>query len=69
MTKTNRNPRKALDDIAASIKKLSLYLENSEVEGRHLTATEIHTIASKLQTHVEELLAASKDLQDDQSDS
>lgn len=69
MTKTNRNPRKVLDDIAASIKKLGLHLENSEIEGRHLTATEIHTIASKLQTHVEELLAASKSLRDDQSDS
>jgi hypothetical protein len=69
MTKTKGNHRKALEDIAASIKKLSLYLENSEAQGRHLTATEIHTIASKLQTHVEELLAASKALRDDQSDS
>jgi hypothetical protein len=69
MTKTNRNSRKALDDIAASIKTLSLYLENSEIDGRHLTTTEIHTIASKLQNHVEELLAASKALRDNQADS
>lgn len=69
MTKTNRSPRNALDSIAASIKKLSLYLESSEIEGRQLTATEVHTIASKLQTHVEELLAASKSLPDDTPDS
>lgn len=66
---TRTNPRKSLDDIAASIKNLSLHLETSEIEGRHLTRTEIHAIASKLQTHVEELLAASKALGDDRSDS
>ena len=68
MTKTNGNPHKALEDIAASIKELSLYLETSEIEGRHLTATEVHTMASKLQTHVEQLLATSKGLRDHKSD-
>jgi hypothetical protein len=68
MSNTNGNSRKALDAIAASIKKLSLHLESSEIEGRQLTATEIHTIASKLQTHVEELVAASKSLRDEASD-
>jgi hypothetical protein len=65
MTKTPRNPRKDLDQIAASIKRLTLYLENSETEGRSLTATEIDAVANKLQTHVEELLAASKSLRDE----
>ncbi len=62
MTKTHGRPRKDLDQIGASIKKLTLYLENSETEGRSLTATEIEAVANKLQSHVEELLAASKSL-------
>jgi hypothetical protein len=65
MTKTPKTPRKDLDQIAASIKKLTLYLENSETEGRSLTATEIDAVANKLQTHVEELLAASQNLRDE----
>ena len=64
MTKTPKTPRKDLDQIAASIKKLTLYLENSEIEGRSLTATEIDAVANKLQTHVEELLAASQSLRE-----
>jgi hypothetical protein len=66
MTKTrNIDPRKALDETATSIKKLVLELEQRETEGRRLTATEIQTIASQLQLHVESLLAASRSLQDE----
>jgi hypothetical protein len=65
MTKTPKTPRKDLDQIAASIKKLTLYLQNSEIEGRSLTATEIDAVANKLQTHVAELLAASQSLREE----
>ena len=64
MTKSHKNPPDALDEIATSIKELILNLENRERDGRHLTAVEIDFIASKLQTHVEELLAASKNRRD-----
>jgi chromosome segregation and condensation protein ScpB len=63
MTKTaNKDARKVLDEIAASIKGLVLDLENRETEGRRLTATEIQTIAGQLQVHVESLLTASRSL-------
>lgn len=66
MAKTrNIDPRKALDETATSIKELVLDLENRETEGRRLTATEIENIASQLQVHVENLLAASRGLRDE----
>jgi hypothetical protein len=67
MTKTYANSRKVLDDIAASIKKLNLYFENSETEGRRLTTSEIDTVANELQALVEQLLAASESLRDEKS--
>lgn len=68
MTKTPKDPRSALDEIAASIKTLIQYLETKEIEGRRLTAREVDAIALKLQIHVEELLAASRKLGDDKVD-
>jgi hypothetical protein len=68
MTKSHNDPRNALDNVANSIKTLLRYLENCEIEGRRLTATEIDAIAGKLQVHVEELLAASKRLRDHKLD-
>jgi len=66
MTKTQMiDPREALDEIATSIKELVFELENRETEGRRLTATEIQTIASQLQVHVENLLDASRNLRDE----
>ena len=66
MTKTpNKDPRKALDETANSIKELIIDLENLETEGRRLTATEIQMIASQLQAHVENLLTASRSLRDE----
>lgn len=64
MTKKLENPRQTLDEIAASIKKLTAYLGTREMVGKRLTASEIDAIATKLQTHVEELVAASKRLRD-----
>jgi hypothetical protein len=68
MTKTPTNPRNDLDEIATSIRKLILFLENREIDGRDLTATEIDTLASQLQNLVEELLATSKRLRDEKPD-
>jgi hypothetical protein len=69
MTKTHhKDLRKVLDETATSIRKLVLDLENREREGRHVTATEIQTIASQLQVHVEDLLAASRSLRDEKSE-
>lgn len=69
MTKTlNKDPRKVLDETATSIKKLVIDLENRETEGKRLTATEIQIIASQLQVHVENLLAASRSLRDEKSE-
>jgi hypothetical protein len=66
MTKAqHENSRKILDETATSIKKLVLDLENREIEGRPITATEIQMVASRLQSHVEELLAASRSLRDE----
>ena len=66
MAKTrNLDPRKVLDETATSIKELVLDLENRETAGRRLTATEIQNIASQLQAHVENLLAASRGLRDE----
>lgn len=63
MTKTqHQDPRKNLDEIATSIRKLVLELENREIDGRPMTATEIRAIAGRLRGHVEELLAASRSL-------
>ena len=68
MAKTrNIDPRKVLDETATSIKELVLDLENRETEGRRLTATEIQNIASQLQVHVENLLAASRGLRDEKT--
>jgi hypothetical protein len=67
MTKTPNDPRSALDETATSIKKLLQYLETKEMEGRRLTAAEVDAIALKLQIHVEELLAAAKNLGEDKS--
>jgi hypothetical protein len=42
MTKAHdKDPRKALDETATSIRQLVLDLENREIEGRRVTATEI----------------------------
>jgi hypothetical protein len=69
MTKTEHNDhRKVLDKTATSIKELVLDLENREMEGRPITATEIQMIASRLQVHVEDLLAASRSLRDEKSE-
>ena len=69
MTKTpDKDPRKVLDETATSIRKLVLDLENREMEGRPVTTTEIQTIASQLQAHVEDLLAASRSLRDEKSE-
>ena len=68
MTKAqHKDPRKVLDETATSINKLVLELENREIEGRPITATEIQTIAGRLQGHVEDLLAASMSLRDEKS--
>jgi hypothetical protein len=69
MTKTeHKDHRRVLDETATSIKKLVLDLENRETEGRAITATEIQSIASRLQAHVEDLLAASRNLRDEKSE-
>jgi hypothetical protein len=69
MTKTHaRNPRKVLDETATSIRKLVLDLENRELEGRPVTATEIQSIASQLQVQVEILLSASRGLREEKSE-
>ncbi len=68
MTKPHKNSRSALDEIASAIKKLIADLEEREMEGGHLTGTEIDAFASKLQSHVQALLAASKGLQDQKLD-
>jgi hypothetical protein len=66
MTKTQKlDPREALDEIATAIKELVFDLENRETEGKRLTTAEIQTIASQLQVHVENLLAASRNLRDE----
>jgi hypothetical protein len=57
-----RDPIKILDETASSLKRLVRDLENRESEGRLVTATEIQTIASRLQTHVADLLSASSRL-------
>jgi hypothetical protein len=68
MSKTHdKDPRKVLDETATSIRKLVLDLENREMEGRPVTAREIQTIAGQLQAHVEDLLAASRNLRDEKS--
>jgi hypothetical protein len=63
MTKAQQVPRKNLDEIATSIRKLVLELENREIDGRPMTATEIQAIAGRLRGHVEDLLAASRSLE------
>jgi hypothetical protein len=69
MTKTpDKDPRKVLDETATAIRKLVLDLENREMQGRPVTTTEIQTIASQLQAHVEDLLAASRSLRDEKSE-
>ena len=63
MTETKHsNHRRVLDETASSIKELVLDLENRELEGRPMSASEIKAIASRLQIHVEDLLAASRSL-------
>jgi hypothetical protein len=66
MNKTHhKDPRKVLDETATSIRKLVLDLENREMEGRPVTSREIQSMASQLQVHVEDLLAASRNLRDE----
>jgi hypothetical protein len=67
-TTPHKEPRKVLDETATSIRKLVLDLENREMEGRPVTTSEIQTIASQLQAHVEDLLAASRSLRDEKSE-
>ena len=70
MTKAQqKNPRAISDETATSISKLVLDLENREIEGRPVTANEIQAIAGRLQAHVEDLLAASRNLRDKKSGS
>lgn len=65
MTKTPHNDHhKVLDETATSIRTLVRDLENRETEGRPITASEIQSIASRLQIHVEDLLAASRSLRE-----
>jgi len=64
MIKDPKDPRKVLDETATSIQRLVRGLENREIGGDGLTATEIRTIASQLQAHVEELLAAANSLRE-----
>ena len=69
MTKTPHDDhRRVLDETATSIKKLVLQLEERETEGQRITASEIQTIAGRLQSHVEDLLAASRSLRDKKSE-
>src|SRR3984957_20550680 len=69
MTKTeHQHHRKVLEETAISIKKLVLDLENREIEGRPINATEIQMNPSRLQVHVEDLLAASRGLRDEKSE-
>lgn len=69
MIKTPRNDhRRVLDETATSIRTLVRDLENRETEGRPITASEIQSIASRLQIHVEDLLAASRSLREDKSE-
>jgi hypothetical protein len=69
MTKEQQSDsRKVLDETATSIKKLVLDLEKREFEGRPVTAGEIQSIASRLQGHVEALLAASRSLREEKSE-
>jgi hypothetical protein len=69
MTKTQDNDhRRILDSTATSVRELVLRLEKSETEGRPITAAEIQTLAGRLQSHVEDLLAASRSLRDKKSD-
>ena len=63
MTQAKQEPRKNLDEIATSIRKLVLELENREIDGRPMTATEIQAIAGRLRGHVEDLLAASRSVE------
>jgi hypothetical protein len=62
--KDPKDPRKVLDETAISIQRLVRDLENREIGGDGVTATEIQTIASLLQAHVEELLAAANSLRE-----
>jgi hypothetical protein len=62
ITIQQRDPIKVLDETANSLKRLVRDLEDRETEGRVVTATEIQTIASQLQTHVTDLLSASSSL-------
>jgi hypothetical protein len=56
--------RKILDETAKSIRELVLQLEKSEIEGRPITAADIQTIAGRLQSHVEDLLVASRSMRE-----
>jgi hypothetical protein len=70
MTKTQHDDyRKVLDETATSIRKLVRQLEDGEKEGRLITATEIQGIAGRLQGYVEDLLAASRSLRIEKSES
>ena len=69
MNKKDRSdPSKLLDETATSIRKLVFDLEIREREGRPVTATEIQKIASRLQVHVKDVLAALESLRDKKSD-
>jgi hypothetical protein len=69
MNKKDRSdPNKLLDETATAIRKLVFDLEIREREGRPVTATEIQTIAGRLQVHVEDVLAALESLRDKTSE-
>jgi hypothetical protein len=61
-TLQQRDPIEVLDETANSLERLVRDLEDRETEGRFVTATEIQTIATQLQTHVADLLSASSSL-------
>jgi hypothetical protein len=57
--------RKVFDETATSIRKLVRDLESREKEGNPATANEILSIARQLQTHMQEVLDASRSLRDE----
>jgi hypothetical protein len=60
--------RKVFDETAASIRKLVRDLETREKEGNSTTATEIQSIARRLQAHMQDILDAARSLRDERSE-
>jgi len=66
--KDQKDPSKIIDETASSIKRLVEELENRESKGDGVTTREIQRIASQLQAHVGDLLAASNRLREQKSE-